>query len=113
MEGSGLGAGLGALGFWGFVAVVVVAGIWGGIRKRDAHHETMRRIIESGQPIDQALLDKLLAMSGGGDHLGRDLKVTGLIVLFTAPGLVLLGWLVGQEHPAWLLPLLGVAALVG
>ena len=56
----GLGAGLAAFGFWMFVAAIVVAGIWYDIAKRRAQHETLRRLIESGQTIDPELLDKLL-----------------------------------------------------
>ena len=48
MQSFSLGAGLAALAFWGFIASVVVAGIWYDIRKRDAQHETVRRIVESG-----------------------------------------------------------------
>ena len=52
-EGLGLGAGLGAIGFWLFIAAVVVAGIWFYVRKREAEHETLRRMIdESGRNID-------------------------------------------------------------
>ena len=108
-----LGAGLAALGFWSFVAAVVVAGIWGEIRKREAQHETLRCTIESGQPLDRELMDKLLSLSGGSKHLDRDLKVYGLIVLSVAPGLALLGWFIGQLSAPWLLPILGSAALVG
>jgi hypothetical protein len=50
----GIGGGLAALAFWGFVAAVVVGGMWYAIREREAQHETLRRIIESGQPVDQA-----------------------------------------------------------
>ncbi len=106
----GIGAGLGAIGLWSFIAAIIVAGIWDGIRKREAQHETLRRMIESGQPIDQALMDKLL---GGSKRLDRDLKVAGLIVLFVAPGLALLGWFVSLLSAEWLLPMLGVSALVG
>ena len=42
-------AGLGALGFWLFLAAVVVAGIWFDARKRESDQETLRRIVESGQ----------------------------------------------------------------
>lgn len=66
-ELSSLGAGLVALAFWGFIAAVAVAGIWDGIRKRDAQHETVRRLLESGQQTDQATLEKLLSLSGGGN----------------------------------------------
>ncbi len=112
-EGLGLGAGLGAIGFWLFIAAVVVAGIWFYVRKREAEHETLRRMIESDKPLDPILLDKLLSASGSGSkHLDRDLKLSGLILLFIAPGLALLGVFVGQEDPKALLPLLGVGALV-
>jgi len=104
----GIGGGLTALAFWGFVASVVVAGIWSDIRKREAQHETMRRMIESGQPIDQALMDKL---SGGDQHVDRDLKIAGLIILFIAPGLAGFGWFVSLLSEKWLFPMLGIAAL--
>ena len=113
MQGMGLGAGLGALGFWGFIAAIVVAGIWYAIREREAQHETLRRMIESGQAIDPALLSKLVSLGEGDKHVDRDLKIAGLIVLFVAPGLALLGWLIGLDSPEALLPLLGVAALAG
>ena len=83
MENMGLGAGLGALGFWAFIAAVVIAGIWYAIREREAKHETLRRMIESDKAIDQALMEKLLSLNGGGSkRLDHDLKVSGLIVLF-------------------------------
>jgi len=105
----GLGAGLVSLAFWGFIGAVVVAGIWYGIREREAQHETLRRIIESGKPVDQALMDKVL----GGEKLKhRDLKIGGIIVLFTAPGLAILGWFISLLAEPALMPMLGVAALV-
>ena len=110
MENMGLGAGLAAIAFWTFIAAVVVAGIWDGIRKREAEHETLRRMMESGRPMDQALVDKLL---GGNQRLDRDLKVAGLITLFAAPGLAALGWFLSLLSEKALLPLLGVSALVG
>jgi hypothetical protein len=105
----GIGGGLAALAFWGFVAAVVVGGMWYAIREREAQHETLRRIIESGQPVDQALMDKVL---GGDKVVHRDLKIGGLIVLCTAPGLAALGWFISFVAEEALMPLLGVAALV-
>lgn len=105
----GIGEGLAALAFWGFIAAVVVAGVWYGIRERQAQHETLRRIIDSGQAVDPALVDQVL---GGGRRTDRGLKIAGLIVIFVAPGLAVLAWFISQLSPAWLMPLLGAAALV-
>ena len=101
--------GLAAFGFWMFVAAAAVGGIWDGIRKRDAEHETLRRIIESGNKPDQALIDSLL---GSKKQPARDLKVAGLITIFVAPGLTLLGFVLSFRSEDSLMPLLGVSLLV-
>ncbi len=113
----GLGAGLAALAFWGFLAAVVVAGIvagiWDSIRKREAQHETIRRLIESGQPIDSELVDKILSLGDGGNkRLDRDFRITALWVLPVAPGLAIFGLILGYSEPDAVAPLLGVSALV-
>lgn len=108
MADMGLGAGLSALAFWGFVAIVIVAGIWDSIRRREAQHETLRRMIESGQTVDRELMDKLL---GVNKRLDRYLRVFGIIVLLAAPGLAALGWLISLQYPPILSPLVGCAAL--
>ena len=114
MENIGTGAGLGALGFWLFIAMIVVAGIWDNIRKREAQHETLRRAIESGQPLDDELVDKLLAITSGNKNLARDLKVSALILAFIAPGMALLGWFLSiSGEPELFMVLLGVGALIG
>ena len=102
--------GLAALGFWLFVAAAAVGGIWDGVRKRDAEHETLRRIIESGKTPDQQLIDKLLGTNKAPE---RDLKVAGLIVTFVAPGLAAMGWMISLRQPAALMPIVGAAVLVG
>ncbi len=96
--------GLASLGFWLFIAAAVVGGIWDGVRKREAEHETLRRMVESGKPVDEALMDKIL---GNNKRPDRDLKIGGLIVIFVAPGLAILGWFVGAFRE-----LIGVAGLV-
>lgn len=102
--------GLAALGFWLFIAAASVAGIWDGVRKRESEHETLRRIIETGKQPDQELMDKLLGYNKAPE---RDLKVGGLIVIFVAPGLAIMGWLIGQQESGALMPILGAAILVG
>ena len=113
MQGFSLGGGLAALAFWGFLASIIVAGIWYDIRKREAQQETVRRLLESGQPIDDALMDKLFSLGGGRrERLDRDFKLVGLIMLPTAVGLALLGLVLGLQDIGAKLPQLGVAALV-
>jgi hypothetical protein len=106
----GLGAGLAALAFWGFLAAVVVAGIWYSVREKEAQHETMRRIVESGQPIDEKVIEKVFR---GDSRPDRDLKIAAMIVIACAPGLAVLGWFLSFISEQALMPLLGVAGLVG
>ena len=106
-------AGLGAFGFWMFLAAVVVAGIWFDARKRESQQETLRRAVESGQRLDPAIIDKLVAVGGGESRIDRDLKVAGLIVIFVAPGLALLGWFLAILQEELLEVMIGVSLLVG
>ena len=101
--------GLAAFGFWMFIAAAAVGGIWDGVRKRDAEHETLRRMIESGKEPDPRLVEKLV---GSTRQPERDLRVAGLIVIFVAPGLALMGWVISLQEKDVLMPLLGVAGLV-
>ncbi len=98
--------GLAAFGFWLFIGAATVSGVWDSIRKREAQHETLRRMIEAGKQPDQQFVDKLL---GPDKNTSRDLTIGGLITLFVAPGLALMGFLIHEEA---FMPLLGVAALV-
>jgi hypothetical protein len=113
MGDMGLGAGLAAMAFWGFIAAIVVAGIWYSIRVKETQHETLRRMIESGQPIDEELATKLLSMSDGeSKNLARDLKVSGVIVLPIAIGLAIFGVILSYQEPEALAPMLGASVLI-
>ncbi len=105
-------AGLAALGFWLFLAAVVVAGIWFDARKRESQQETLRRVVESGQQLDVAVIDRMLAASGGSERPDRDLKVAGIIVMFVAPGLSVLGWFLGRFNDKIFELMIGVGLLV-
>ena len=83
---------LAALGFWMFVAVVVVAMIWRGSREKAEKHETLRRIVEKTGTIDEAKLKALFAeppsaqcnpKPGGGY---RALRIGGTIIMFIGGG---------------------------
>lgn len=109
----GIGDGLAALAFWGFIAAIILGGIWNSIRKREVQHETVRRIIESGQQIDQEVFDKLLSISDGSSaRLDRYFKLTGLVLIPCAVGMAALGIFIGSQYGGYLGPLLGVAALL-
>ena len=113
MDAMSTGAGLGALGFWLFIATVIAVGAWSSIRKRETQHETIRRAIESGQDIDPELADKLLTLTRTeSKELDRDLKVSGWIVLFLAPGMVLLGYGLSMVEEGIFPILLGVSGLM-
>src|SRR5690606_19364799 len=83
----GLGQGLAAMAFWGFVAALIVASIWDGARKREAQHETLRRLIESGKPVDEEFMDRVL---GRDKHPDRSLRIASIILMWAAPGVAVL-----------------------
>ncbi len=105
-------AGLAALGFWLFLAAVVVAGIWFNARKRESQQETLRRVVESGQQLDVAVIDRMLAASGDSERPDRDLKVAGIIVIFAAAGMPVLGWFLGRFNDKIFEVMIGVGLLV-
>ena len=112
MEELGLGVGLAALAFWGFVAAVSVASIWNGIRKRDAQHETIRRLVESGQPLDQELMEKLsLTSDQPNSRPDQDFYITALWLLPVSVGLGIFALILGAAVPDAKAPLLGASAM--
>ena len=112
MQSISLGAGLAAMAFWAFIATAVVAGIWDGIRKREARHETLRRLVESGRPIDKDVMDRLLLMNReGSDRPDHEFYVTALWISPVAVGLAVLAEILGLAIPQARLPILSAAAL--
>jgi hypothetical protein len=105
----GLGAGLAALAFWGFIATVVVGGIWYAVREKEAQHETLRRMIDSGKELDEDAISRVFKENGRPD---RDLKIGGIIAASAAPGLAVLGWFLRNVSDEAYHALLGVAGLV-
>jgi len=109
----GIGAGIAVLAFWLFIAAIVLGGIWDNIRKREAKHETVRRIVESGQDVDREVFDKLLSISDGKHRrLDRDFKLAGLVLISVAVGMAAFGLFIGLQYGGYLGPLLGIAALI-
>ncbi len=112
MENIGLGAGLGALAFWLFVAAAVVSGVWDSIRKRETEHETLRRAIESGKELDEEMINRLMAMGSGSNRPDRDFKITALWILPISPGLVVLAYALRQISEDAFFPIVGAAGLL-
>lgn len=112
MENLGLGAGLAAIAFWGFIAAVVFITVWDGVRKREAQHETIRRMVESGQSIDEKLMAKLSLISNSEkSRPDRDFFVTGLWLVPVSVGLGLFAFILGSQVPQAFIPLIGTSAL--
>ncbi|MGD8511137.1 MAG: hypothetical protein PVG80_11035 [Gammaproteobacteria bacterium] len=104
-------AGLGALGFWLFIAVVVGGGIWYDAKRKEIQQETLRRIVESGKHIDPAVIDRVLGTSDAKE-LERDLKIGALIVLAAAPGLFVFSLFLGMISPEARMAVMGASGLV-
>ena len=105
-------AGLAALGFWLFLAAIVVANVVAASRRRESQQETLRRVVESGQHLDVAVIDRMLGVSAANKRADRELKVAGIIVMFVAPGLLVLGWFLGRFNDKIFDTMLGVGSLV-
>ena len=104
-------AGLGALGFWLFIAVVVGGGIWYDAKRKEIQQETLRRIVESGKHIDPAVIDRVVGTSDAKE-LERDLKIGALIVLAAAPGLFVFSLFLGMISPEARMAVMGASGLV-
>jgi hypothetical protein len=104
-----LGVGLTGVAFWAFLAAVVVAETWAKAKNRAADREMLRRLIESGKPIDQSLLDQVLGERK--ERPDRGLKIGGIIVLSLAPGMVIFGLMLGQND-AEIHPMIGIGGLL-
>ena len=114
MQEWGIGAGLAALAFWVFIAAVSVAGVWENIRKREAKHETVRRLVESGQKIDSDLMDKLIGLTDNkSERPDRVFFISGLWILPVAVGMAGFGLVMGHFYPKVYGPMFGVSALLG
>jgi hypothetical protein len=104
-------AGLGALGFWIFITAIIVGGMWYDARRKESQQETLRRIVESGQEVDPAVIDRVIGV-GESEKLARDLKVGAYVVLPLSPGMALMAVFMGMIAPEPRAALFGVAILM-
>ncbi len=97
-----------AIAFWTFVAIAVVAGVVGSYKKRRLELEPIKLALERGQPIDPAMLDRILGR-GPPEKLDPQLiHVGGIITIAAGVGVGLLSLFL----PALArLPVMGVGVL--
>lgn len=77
----------GDVGFWIFIAALVVAGIWHDAQEKAAKHETLRRLVEKTGTIDEAKLKELFDDTQSDSKPGyayRGLRICGVIVMSIA-----------------------------
>jgi len=98
---SALGAGLAALGFWLFMAAVVVVGVWATVRKRAIQKELVQRMLESGQKLDQEMLDRIFPPRAAA-------RSAGIILVFFGFSVAAMGLAADIHYPT---VTLGVLAL--
>lgn len=110
---------VGAVAFWTFVAVCVVAGAWSSIARNRENQRTIRQAIESGQTLSPEVLDRLMRSNKPPPADPFGLVIGGLVLLFCGVGLAVMGWFIslGQPgsggQPGAFYPMLGVGCLVG
>lgn len=106
------------LGFFAFIAAIIVIPLTLRAQERARMHETLRRLHESGEPLPPGLLDVLRAgpapMATSFNSPENELR-RGLILIAVALAMVVLGFLidVGDHYYNVIWPLVGAAAFPG
>jgi hypothetical protein len=98
-----------AISLFAFLAVAAVAGIVGDYKKRQIVLEPLRAAIERGQPLDPAVVERLMAPESREDNALNPLhlKVGGIITSAAGVGIAILSYFVGQVAPVSFYPVLG------
>jgi hypothetical protein len=103
--------------FWVFVGVVAIAGLIADHQKRRLNVDLLRTIIEKGQPLDPALVAKLLSQDANDERTDpMDLKLAGILTTASGVGIFLMSFFVSRLVPSALYPMMAagiVAVCVG
>jgi hypothetical protein len=99
---------LSALGFWIFIAAIIVASTWASSRRKAEEHETLRRIVEKTGEIDEARLKELFKEDPSDEsapgYAYRGLRIGGTIIMFLGAGVAtffLIPTLIGHPIDWW------------
>jgi hypothetical protein len=101
-----------AIAFWIFVTVCAVAGIVADYKKRRVAFEPLRAAIERGQPLDPALVERLMAPERDTGINPLHLQVGGIITLSVGVGIALLAFFLNPVAPISFYPVLGGGTVV-
>jgi hypothetical protein len=103
--------------FWVFVGAVAIAGLIADHQKRRLNVDLLRAIIEKGQPLDPALVAKLLSQDARDERTDPlDLKLGGIITTASGVGIFAMSYFVSRLVPVALYPMMAggvVAVCVG
>ena len=105
-----------AIAFWVCIGACAIAGIVADYKKRQAAIEPVRAALERGQPIDPAVVERLVAPEVRPASSPVPLRVGGIITVSAGVGVIVLAFLLAQVTPAAFYPVLGggvVALCVG
>jgi hypothetical protein len=109
----GFGAYMVGVAFWMFIGAVAIAGIITDYQKRRLNVELLRAIIEKGQPLDPALVSKLISPDALDERIDpADLKLGGIITTASGIGIFLMSFFVGQLAPIALYPIMAGGTIV-
>jgi Domain of unknown function (DUF6249) len=104
----GNGAYLVGVAFWVFVGAVAVAGIIADHKKRSLGVDLLRAMIDKGQPLDPALVERVMSQQASNERTDpMDLKLGGIIVTAAGIGLLPMAYFIGKLAPIAVYPILG------
>jgi uncharacterized protein DUF6249 len=109
----GFGAYMVGVAFWMFIGAVAIAGIITDYQKRRLNVDLLRTIIEKGQPLDPALVTKLISPDVAEGRVDpEDLKLGGIITTASGIGIFLMSFFIGRLAPLALYPILAGGTIV-
>jgi hypothetical protein len=95
---------------WLFGVIVVLSGVISDSRRRRHALEVIKLAIEKGQPLDPALVEKLLGRRRSLSMIPNSLVVTGILCISGGIGVILFGFCLGDFKA--ILPVAGMGMIV-
>jgi hypothetical protein len=104
------------IAFWMFLAAVAIAGMVYDYRRRRLAMETLRMAVEHGEHLEPGTLERLLARHRQDEpqqpeDLRPYLHLGAVITIAAGIGVLIAGLFIGNEYPAFLYPIIGLAVI--